>query len=52
MRLLNGLGAKGIVAKPLDCGTLSLVGNAHAGDGYRGGTGPSSSVRHAQQQLL
>jgi hypothetical protein len=25
------------VMKPLDGGTLSLVGNAHAGEGHRGG---------------
>jgi hypothetical protein len=29
--------AKGTVAKPLDGGALTLVGNAHAGEGTHGG---------------
>jgi hypothetical protein len=35
---MNGLGAKGTVVKPFNGGTLSLAGNALAGEGPRGGT--------------
>jgi hypothetical protein len=41
----GGHGPKGTVAKPLDGGTLSLAGNALAGEGTRGGAATLSG-RH------
>jgi hypothetical protein len=38
---MNGLRAKGTVAKPFDGAALSLVGNALAGEGSHGGAASS-----------
>jgi hypothetical protein len=35
--LLSHSSARGVVARPLDDGALSLAGNAHAGEGSSGG---------------
>jgi hypothetical protein len=37
----RGFGAQGTVATPFDGDALSLAGNAHAGEGHRGGAGSS-----------
>jgi hypothetical protein len=40
------------VAKPLDGGALTLVGNAHAGEGHRGGVIFSTVDCHGSKRSL